>query len=165
MRGALGRALGAAGRRQAPMRGADPILCGHFLSEPPLPTHAHPVPTLPGHIAATLSAREIRVSDLHLAGPGPIDAESAGASIPTFTSASRSREGNRGEDELCCPPYPSFLYYIREKEGKSYQLKGGVWPGRAGSLGAPHKPSHFRRRLTLTVSYRKQPSHLTLTLP
>ena len=115
MRGALGRALGAAGRRQAPMRGADPILCGHFLSEHPLPTHAHRVPTLPGHIAATLSAREIRVSDLHLAGPGQIDAESAGASIPTFTSASRSRGGSCGEDELCCLPCLPIYTNITEK--------------------------------------------------
>ena len=100
---------------EAPMRGADPILCGHFLSEPPLPTHAQWVPTLPGHIAATLPAREIRVSDLHLAGPGPIDAESDSASIPTFASASRSRGGSCGEGELCCLPRPSFYTIITEK--------------------------------------------------
>ena len=143
MRGALGRALGAAGSRWEPpgARRCDSVR--PFLPEPPLPTHAHPVPTLPGHIAVTLPAREIRVNDLHLAGPGPIDAESAGASIPTFTSASRSRGGSCGEDELCCPPYPSFLYYIREKEGKSYQLKGVVWPGRVGSLGALTQNPHI----------------------
>ena len=143
MRGGQGRALGAAGSRWEPMRAREYDSVRPFLPEPPLPTHAHPVATLPGHIAATLPAREIRVSDPHLAGPGPIDAESDSASIPTFTSASRSRGGSGGEDELCCPPYPSFYTIIREKEGNSYQLKGGVWPGRAGSLGAPTQTLTF----------------------
>jgi hypothetical protein len=155
VRGALGRALGAAGRRQAPMRARRSDSVRPFFvraaAAHPCPLDGHP----PGHIAATLPARQIRVNDPHLAGPGPIDAESAGASIPTFASASRSRGGNRGEDESCCPPCPSFLYYITEKEGTSYKLKGSF--GRAGwAAWAPsRKPSHFRRRLTLIVSYRE----------
>ena len=115
VRGALGRALGAAGSRWEPPGARRSDSVRPFLTEHPLPTHAHRVPTLPGHIATTLSAREIRVSDPHLAGPGPIDAESAGASIPTFASASRSRGGNGGEDELCCLPCPSFLDLLTEK--------------------------------------------------
>ena len=173
-REATGRAGGAgarAGSRREPP-GAHARASFRFfatiLPEPPLPTHAHRVATLPGHIAATLPAREIRVSDPHLAGPGPIDAESDSASIPTFTSASRSRGGSCGEDELCCLPYPSFYTIIRENRVNSYQLKGVVWPGRAGSLGAHTNPHILCGRLTLRVSYTKQPTpypKLALNLP
>ena len=106
---------------------------------------AHPCPpvaTLPGHRPTTLPARDTQVSDPHTAGLGPIDAESARASIPTFASASRSRGGSGGEDAFCCPPYLSFYTNVTENRVNPTNLKGAL--GRVGwAAWAPHIHPHI----------------------
>jgi hypothetical protein len=156
------------GAARRPCARVVPILCGHFLSEPPLPTHAHPaatrlatspqlyppaksgstIPTSPGPAQSTRNrlARRFR----HL--PRRADREGAVAARMNFAA---------------CPAHP-FILLLHKKKVNPTNSKGPY--GRAGRAAwAPsRKPSHFRRRLTLRVSYRKQPTpypNITLNLP